>query len=82
MVVLGVMIGAHLYHGFRFGRHDPLTMTANSLFLAVVIVIILATMALLAPVDWSQSFAVSLPGQIEQLELPNSPLDIPNLLDR
>jgi len=66
---LAVMIGANLYHGYRFGRHDRLTMSVNTVFLCIVIGIIIGTVVLLTPVSWSESFTIELP-EIPKINLP------------
>lgn len=83
-LILFVMMAAHLYHGYRFGRHDPLTMWVNTAFVAAVIGVVTITVTFLVPVDWSGNFTLESPtfnpgSELQDLELPTTPDDLPSL---
>lgn len=77
-----VVMLAHLYHGYRFGRHDPLTMGINTAFLVLAVAITLSTAILLAPVDWSTRFTITTPtvSGPSSLQVPGTRQEIPNVL--
>ncbi len=70
-IILLVMLSANIYHGFRFGRNDGLTMTVNFVVIALVVGIILTTALFLAPVDWSATYTLSLPINSASSTLPS-----------
>ncbi len=83
-LVMVVMIAVQLYHGYRFGRHDPLTMSVTTAFVAAVGAIVILVAILLAPVDWTSQFTFDPAGwlggsKIQDLELPSNPTDLPSL---
>lgn len=75
-LILIIMIGVQIYHGFRFGRHDRLTMVINLVFVSTISGIIIITALMLIPVDWSQPFSISPPATVPNLELPE---EVPGL---
>lgn len=60
LVIVGLFF-IHLFQGFRYGRHDPLTMGVNSFFVLATAAVIIVTVMLLWPVDWTGSFDLSVP---------------------
>ena len=59
--ILAVIILAQLYHGYRYGKNDPVTMSVNSIFLALVIGVVTATVVLLGQVNWKARYMLTTP---------------------
>ena len=85
VLIMTGIIGAQLYHGYRFGKNDPVTMAVNTSFVVAIVAVLVFTVILLLPVDWAQSFDVNQPDIPEipsgnSLQLPTSPGDIPSII--
>lgn len=79
---LAIAAAANLYHGYRYGRTDGMTMLVNSIFLTVVVGILAVTAVFLLPVDWTQNFSLTTPSseiKLPATSFPSDVNDIPNL---
>ncbi len=52
----------NLYHALRFGMNSAASFAMSVVYIAGVLVIVVATWVSLASVDWGGTFTVSLPG--------------------
>lgn len=60
-LILTIMAIVHIFHAVRFGGRTHLAIVSSGIFLIGIGVIVLATLAMLVPVDWTQTYDVTVP---------------------
>ncbi len=64
LVLFGVLLIVALVHiiqGIRFGGGTKLSLLSNGLFVLLVVVVTMAVAVFLRPVDWGNTFTISVP---------------------